>query len=73
MSLRQKTITTGQSAGEVWWIEGADAECRHCSLGYAFEREVHCIECDAPMCPLCVERIESRVLCPDCVGAARSR
>ena len=63
---RQKAGKPTHSAQEPWWIEGADVECRHCSLGYAYEREVHCIECDAPMCPLCVTRIRNRILCPDC-------
>jgi hypothetical protein len=51
---------------ELWYIEGTDVECVHCSQGYAYEREVRCAECDAPMCPLCVVRIEARTVCPDC-------
>ena len=49
-----------------WWIEAADLECAHCGSGYAFEREVRCIDCDSSMCPMCMIRIGARVLCPDC-------
>ena len=68
---RQKAKGVHSREPHAWWIAGADLECAHCSLGYAYEREVHCVECDAPMCALCVERVETRMLCPACVPRRR--
>ena len=65
MSVRKARAAT-QTAREIWWMEGADVDCLHCSQGYAYEREVHCMECDTPMCPLCMQRIEMRIICPAC-------
>ena len=67
MSVRcQRVSVPNGRVPELWYIEGTDVECIHCLQDYAFEREVRCADCDAPICPMCVVRMEARTVCPDC-------
>lgn len=42
--------------------------CPHCREGYVYELELRCVECDGPMCPLCVVQVKGAVghICPVC-------
>jgi hypothetical protein len=57
-----------QSGRSPWWLGGGSEQCRYCLGWYAWEVALHCIDCDAPVCPLCVIRYsaEHRVACPAC-------
>jgi hypothetical protein len=63
---RHKASVSTPVLREAWWIAGSDVDCSHCFQGYAYEREVRCVVCDAPVCPFCVVRVEARVVCQDC-------
>lgn len=52
---------------ERWWIEGGEEECPSCEASYAYEVEVRCLDCDAPMCPICVVWSARQARCPECV------
>jgi len=51
-----------------WWVEGGDERCSFCWQRYAFEVEVRCADCDAPMCPRCALQLRARrvTLCHPC-------
>ncbi|HET6655539.1 MAG TPA: hypothetical protein VFH57_04775 [Gammaproteobacteria bacterium] len=51
-----------------WWLEAGAASCEFCAVAYHEEVAVHCIECDRPVCPVCVVEIrETReIICPEC-------
>jgi hypothetical protein len=49
-----------------WWLAGGEHDCPHCEQTYAYEVEARCLECDAPICPMCVVRVEKHLYCPDC-------
>jgi len=57
-----------QSGRSLWWLSGGSQQCRYCLGWYAWEVALHCIDCDAPVCPLCVvrRRAERLVACPAC-------
>lgn len=55
-----------------WWLGNGEEECAHCDHSYAYEAEVRCVHCDAPMCPMCVVRMGRRVFCPGCAPVKRS-
>lgn len=46
------------------WIVQDTEMCEHCGQTYAYELERYCIECDAPICPLCVVIAREEVRCP---------
>lgn len=46
-------------------------ECPHCAQDYAYEAEVRCERCDAPICSFCVSRSGKYALCPDCARPKR--
>ena len=56
---------------ERWWIEGGEDECPQCGAPYAYEAEVRCIDCDSPMCPVCVVWMRREARCPGCVPAEK--
>ena len=43
-------------------------ECPHCEQDYAYEAEMRCARCDAPICSFCVSPSGKYALCPDCAG-----
>lgn len=38
---------------------------------YSHRLEARCLECDAPICPLCILRVQERLLFPDCREGAK--
>lgn len=58
-----------------WWLDAGCAEtaeeCGFCLGTYAVEAEVRCVDCDRPMCPLCVVvvRETASFRCADCAAA----
>ena len=56
---------------ERWWAVGGTERCPACLQLYAYEVEVRCVDCDGPLCPLCVVEVRAEALlrrCPDCCG-----
>lgn len=55
-----------------WWRERGPQVCGHCHHGYHVEMASWCVDCDEPVCPVCVVTIRARrvVLCPACAPAA---
>ena len=51
-----------------WWLESGPETCQFCMHTFYYEAGYHCIYCDRPICPACVEaRFESRdTACPEC-------
>lgn len=65
---RQAHGATERTPG--WWQRGAQERCEFCLESYTYEVEYRCVECDAPICPLCIRvtRVRRVVLCPACEG-----
>jgi hypothetical protein len=40
---------------EPWWISDATETCPACSQAYAYHTEIRCVDCDGPLCPICVQ------------------
>ena len=59
-------VGTRPVAALPWWLTGADEECPACGQAYAYEIEVRCVDCDAPLCPVCVTWVERRGFCAGC-------
>ena len=38
-----------------WWLSDLSETCPTCSQSYAYHTEVRCVDCDGPMCPICVQ------------------
>jgi hypothetical protein len=55
-----------KSAAVPWWLEAGEEDCPHCGETYTYAAEVRCFACDAPICPMCIVRVDARALCPDC-------
>lgn len=50
-----------------WWIDEGFETCTFCLQRYSYEMEYRCLECDAPICPMCIVDVhETVVACPDC-------
>ena len=62
---RYQDATSATAGRAPWWLGGHE-DCPHCDQHYAVEMQVHCVDCDAPICPLCVVRVEAHTRCPDC-------
>ena len=53
-----------------WWLDEGTEVCPACSHTYAIQTEYRCVECDGPLCGMCVEiTFESEITCRDCVPA----
>jgi len=62
-----KTTTIHSSGSNLpWWLDEGEEECPHCSQSYAYSVELRCSNCDAPICPMCVVRAGTNLVCPDC-------
>ncbi|MCF8060901.1 MAG: hypothetical protein K9M82_00155 [Deltaproteobacteria bacterium] len=48
-----------------WWIDGGGEICPFCGQAYAYEMELRCVLCDAPVCPFCASEAYE-CACPDC-------
>lgn len=51
-----------------WWLDHGEESCEHCLQRYAYEIEVRCVACDAPLCPQCAVEVRATrtVYCPGC-------
>lgn len=54
-----------------WWLADGEEVCEHCLQRYAYEVEVRCVACDAPLCPQCVIEVRAtrESYCPGCEEA----
>lgn len=54
-----------------WWLAEGEEVCEHCLQRYAYEVEVRCVACDAPLCPQCVIEVRAtrESYCPGCEEA----
>ncbi len=61
-------MSSQSSTPTPWWLEPGPEECAFCLHGYHYEAGYHCIECDRPLCPVCVIEVREThsVVCPDC-------
>jgi hypothetical protein len=51
----------------IGWINGTE-RCSFCTGSYAWEVGVYCVDCDGPMCPLCLVVVygSDGPRCPEC-------
>lgn len=51
-----------------WWLQPGTESCPFCEASYAFEAGYYCVDCDQPVCPICIiEAHASReIYCPQC-------
>ena len=50
-----------------WWLQEDHESCSACSHTIAHRTEVYCFDCDAVICPICVQRTETvELICPGC-------
>ena len=66
MPKQMKTRAAAASAAARWWLADGEHDCPHCEQTYSYEVEARCFECDAPICPMCIVRVEERLFCPAC-------
>ena len=46
----------------------ATETCPSCRQTYAYHTEIRCVDCDEPVCPICVQTTTTLALsCPTCV------
>jgi hypothetical protein len=59
---------------EPWWLRDATETCPACSQSYAYHTEVRCMDCDGPLCPICVQVTTTfEFSCPECFAGADTR
>ena len=63
---RAKTTPSPDANAIPWWLDLGEEDCPHCEQPYSYHAEVRCLECDAPICPMCVVHIHEHAVCPDC-------
>jgi hypothetical protein len=73
MAKSVKTKDAARTVGAPWWLDAGEEDCPHCDQTYTFRVEARCIECDAPICPMCIVRVEQHLLCPDCHDADKAQ
>jgi hypothetical protein len=71
MGQHAKIGNVSKTGGAPWWLDVGEEDCPHCEQTYSYRAEARCVECDAPICPMCMVRVEQRLLCPDCREAAK--
>lgn len=51
-----------------WWLEPGPEHCSHCLRAHHLEVSVRCVQCDQPVCPLCVVTVRraETIVCPSC-------
>jgi hypothetical protein len=70
MAKQAKAGDVPKTRGTPWWLDVGDEDCPHCDQTYSYRAEVRCFECDAPICQMCIVRIDEHVFCPECRGRA---
>jgi hypothetical protein len=59
---------------EPWWLSDATETCPTCGQSYAYHTEVRCVDCDGPLCPICVQVTTTlEFSCPDCFERSEAR
>jgi hypothetical protein len=48
-------------------------QCPDCLQLYAYELEIRCFDCDSPLCPFCVFRIDVDWFCLGCKESRYAR
>jgi len=53
-----------------WWLD-EETQCEHCFQHYSHNIGYYCIQCDRPVCPLCIVVVDPTqdVHCPQCQSA----
>lgn len=53
---------------ERWWLAPGTEVCEQCEQRYVYEVEVRCVDCDAPLCPICAVHVRARKahVCASC-------
>src|SRR4051812_44178690 len=69
MGTPAKSNSTGKAGANPWWLDVGEEDCPHCDHTYSYEAELRCFECDAPICPMCVVRVQEKIVCPNCQAA----
>ena len=56
------------SASRPWWLEEGEQQCIACQHRFRYEAGYFCLDCDGPLCPVCVRyRVRSDdVVCGTC-------
>lgn len=51
-----------------WWNAPGPDYCAFCQHFFQVEVGYHCVECDRPVCPLCIVTLREQhaVVCPEC-------
>jgi DNA-directed RNA polymerase subunit RPC12/RpoP len=51
-----------------WWLTAGTEQCEFCLRWYRLEAAYYCVDCDRPVCPVCVTtvRASGAVRCPGC-------
>lgn len=51
-----------------WWLESGSETCDFCLRTFHYEAGYHCLHCDRPVCPVCVEVVKTThsIVCPEC-------
>lgn len=51
-----------------WWLTVGTEQCEFCLCWYRFEAAYYCVDCDRPVCPVCVRTVQVGhfVRCPEC-------
>jgi hypothetical protein len=53
-----------------WWLQDDSESCQACSHAYAHRTEIYCVDCDGPVCPVCVQQtITLELICPGCADS----
>ena len=56
-----------------WWLTDTTETCPACSQAYAYHTEIRCVDCDGPLCPICVQVTTTlELFCPGCFGTRDS-
>ena len=55
-----------------WWLDDGTESCPECSHTYAYRTEFYCVDCDGPVCSVCVETVTIEALCPGCFKSRSS-
>ena len=55
-----------------WWLEVGTEVCPACNHTYAYQTEHYCVDCDGPVCAVCIEIIEREPVCSSCFHARSS-
>lgn len=63
-----------RTSGGPWWLGGGEL-CPFCEQRFSYAVEVRCLDCDRPICPVCVVRVRvtREHYCPECQPGGAGR